>query len=141
VSFGQAPERGIQRMDILRDAIAQWSLDYDLVLLDIAPLLPSADAELLIDAIGQVFLVVEANAATKGEVARARAQLEKMAPDALGLVVNRVSMELGGQELKAQLVETITGGSFSTFMSLSFLRLQLEMLRVRWSRKRFWFRR
>jgi len=141
VSFGQASERGIQRMDILRDAIAQWSLDYDLVLLDIPPILPSADAELLIDAIGQVFLVVQANAATKGEVARARAQLEKMAPDALGLVVNRVSMELGGQELKAQVVETITGGSFNTFMSMPFLRLQLEMMRLRWSKKRFWPRR
>lgn len=141
VSFGHAPERGIQRMDILRDAITQWSLDYDLVLLDIPPILPSADAELLIDAIGQVFLVVQANAATKGEVVRARAQLEKMAPDALGLVVNRVPMELGGQELKAQMVETITGGRFSTFMSMPSLRLHLEMMRVRWSRKRFWFRR
>lgn len=141
VSFGQASERGIQRLDILHDAIAQWCLDYDLVLLDIPPVLPSADAELLIDAIGQVFLVVEANAATKGEVASVRLQLEKMAPDALGLVVNKVSMELGGNELRAQMVETITGGSFRTFMSMSSLQLQLQMMRVRWSKKRFWFRR
>ena len=125
----------------MRSAIAQWSLDYDMVLFDIAPILPSADAELLIDAIGQVFLVVEANAATKGEVAQARSQLEKIAPEAIGLIVNRVPMEVGGSELQAQMVETITGGSYNAFMSMSFLRLQLAMLRVRWSKMRFGHRR
>ena len=141
VPFGQSRAHGIQRLDILRSAIAQWSLDYDMVLFDIAPILPSADAELLIDAIGQVFLVVEANAATKGEVAQARSQLEKIAPEAIGLIVNRVPMEVGGSELQAQMVETITGGSYNAFMSMSFLRLQLAMLRVRWSKMRFGHRR
>ncbi len=141
VPFGQAVDRGIQRLDILRDALAQWCLDYDLVLLALPPILPSADAELLIDAIGQVFLVVEANAATKGEVASVRAQLEKMAPDALGLLVNKVPMEIGGDALKAQIVENITGGRFKTFMSLSSLGLRLEIMKLRWSQMRFWFRR
>lgn len=141
VPFGQGGEASIQRLDVLKVALEQWSQRYDIVLLDLPPILPSADAELLIDVIGQVFLVVEAEATTKGEVARARAQLEKLAPEAVGLVVNRVPLETGGNELKAQMVETITHGRFQTFMSMSALQLQVQLLALRWQRMRWASRR
>ena len=131
VGFGHARDTGIQRLDILRDALASWAQEFDTVLVDIAPILPSADAELVIDAIGQVFLVVEAGVANKGEVARARAQLERLAPEAVGLVVNKVPLENGGPALRAQMVETITRGRFQTFMSTPYLRLQYELLKTR----------
>lgn len=134
VPFGPAGDSSIQRLDVLKVALQQWSQRYDIVLLDLPPILPSADAELLIDVIGQVFLVVQAEAATKGEVARARAQLEKLAPDAVGLVVNKVPFEAGDSGLMAQLVETITHGPFRTFMSMSALRIQLQLLALRWQR-------
>lgn len=136
VPFGSLRDTGIQRLDVLKTALEQWSQRYDIVLLDLPPILPSADAELLIDAIGQVFLVVEAEIRTKGEVARARAQLEKLAPDAVGLVVNKVPLEAGDSGLRAQLVETITHESFQTFMSMSWLRLQVQLLALRWQRLR-----
>jgi succinoglycan biosynthesis transport protein ExoP len=97
------------------------------VLIDLPPLLPSADAELLIDAIGQVFLVVEAEVLNKADVVRARLQLERMDPDAVGLVVNRVPVESGGESIKSQLVETITGDKFNTFMSSSSLGLRWSL--------------
>jgi Mrp family chromosome partitioning ATPase len=131
IGFGHARDTGIQRLDILREALTRWATEFDTVLVDIAPILPSADAELLIDAIGQVFLVVEAGVATKGEIARARGQLERLAPEAVGLVVNKVSLESGWPELRAQMVETITRGRFQTFMSTSYLHLQYDLLKAR----------
>ena len=140
VPFGQARESGIQRLDILKTAIEAWSQNYDIILVDIAPILPSADAELLIDAIGQVFLVVEADIVTKGQVNHARAQLEKLAPEAVGLVVNKVRLETGGRELQEQMIETITRRRFESFMTLSNLHLQFELLRIRWQQFKFWRR-
>ena len=100
---------------------------------------PCADAELLIDAIGQVFLVVEAEATTKAEVARARVQLEKLAPEAVGLIVDKLTIETGGSDVRASVVETITGKKFQTFMSKPAISLQLELLRLHWTR--FWQRK
>lgn len=139
VPFGQARATGIQRLDILRAAIDQWLKTYDLILVDIPPILPCADAELLIDAIGQVFLVVEAEATTKAEVARARVQLEKLAPEAVGLIVNKLTIETGGSYVRASVAETITGKKFQTFMSKPAISLQLELLRLHWTR--FWQRK
>jgi Mrp family chromosome partitioning ATPase len=103
-----------------------------MVLIDLPPLLPSADAELLIDAIGQVFLLVEAEVLTKAEVVQARVQLERMDPDAVGLIVNRVPVESGGDSIRMQLVETITGDRFTHFMSSSVwaLRWNLFLLKL-----------
>jgi Mrp family chromosome partitioning ATPase/uncharacterized protein involved in exopolysaccharide biosynthesis len=140
VPFGQARESGIQRLDILKAALVEWSATYPMVLVDIAPILPSADAELVIDAIGQVFLIVEANSVTKGDVVRARNALQKLAPDAVGLIVNKVALEDGGNELTSQLVETITGGRFQTFMSTSSVGLRIEAMRTRLKRM-FWLRK
>ena len=127
VPYGLSTESGIKRLDVFKAALETWSTQFDMVLIDLPPLLPSADAELLIDAIGQVFLLVEAEVLTKADVVRARVQLERMDPDAVGLIVNRVPMESGGESIKSQLVETITGDKFNTFMSSSSMSLHWSL--------------
>ncbi len=131
VPYGLSIDSGIKRLDVFKAALQTWREQFDMVLIDLPPLLPSADAELLIDAIGQVFLVVEAEVLTKADVVRARVQLERMDPDAVGLIVNRVPVESGGEPIRNQLVETITGGSFNHFMSSSQLALRWSLLRLR----------
>lgn len=134
VSFGQSQQTGIQRLDILRGAITQWLSRYDLILVDLPPILPCADAELLIDAIGQVFLVVEAEAVSKAEVVRARVLLEKLAPEAVGLIVNKLTLEGSEGDVRARVVESVTGRKFQAFMSMPDFSLQLQLLRLRWTR-------
>jgi len=106
------------------------------VLVDVAPLLPSADAELLIDLIGQVFLVVEAGGASKGDVARCRAVLEKLDPRAVGLIVNRVTLDFAGAHAREYVVENITGGRAERFLNVSQVRLWLQLQHAAWSRRR-----
>ena len=48
VSIGHEADRGLTRIDLLRQALAAWSDGYDHVLCDLPPLLLSADAELFI---------------------------------------------------------------------------------------------
>lgn len=139
VPYGRLRDGGIQRLDRLRDALAAWQQDFDLVLVDVAPVLPSADAELLIDTIGQMFLVVEAESVSKRDVVRARLALEKMAPQAVGLIVNKVHLARGGADLHAQVVETITRGRFEHFMTQPALALQWQLLLARlgqWRQRR-----
>ncbi len=131
VPYGQSIDSGIKRLDVFMSALETWSRQFDMVLIDLPPLLPSADAELLIDAIGQVFLVVEAEVLNKADVVRARVQLERMDPDAVGLVVNKVPMDSGGESIKSQLVETITGDKFNTFMSSSGMSLRWNLFLLR----------
>jgi succinoglycan biosynthesis transport protein ExoP len=128
VSVGGLREGGLKRMDRMRQALQAWRQQYDLVLLDIPPLLPSADAELLVDEAKQVFVVVEAAAVSKAELGQLRAQLARQAPDSVGLLVNRVSMEQGSDVLNQHILEGITGGRFSRFMSTSILQLRLELI-------------
>jgi Mrp family chromosome partitioning ATPase len=131
VPYGLSTDSGIKRLDVFKAALDTWHEQFDMVLIDLPPLLPSADAELLIDAIGQVFLLVEAEELTKADVVRARVQLERMDPDAVGLIVNRVPVESGGESIKTQLVETITGGRFNRFMSSSQWALHWSLLQLR----------
>lgn len=136
VSFGDPEAGGLQRLDRLRAAIEQWSTDFDLLLFDLPPLLLSADAELLITPLGQVFLLVEAGVTTKSEVVQARGLLHQLDPAAVGLIVNKLPIESAGAELKSQMVEAITHERFHHVMSLSSLGLQLELLRLRLQRWR-----
>jgi succinoglycan biosynthesis transport protein ExoP len=131
VPYGLSIDSGIKRLDVFKAALKIWQEEFDMVLIDLPPLLPSADSELLIDAIGQVFLLVEAEENSKADVVRARIQLERMDPDAVGLIVNRVPVESGGESIKTQLVESITGGRFNHFMSSSQLALRWSLLRLR----------
>jgi Mrp family chromosome partitioning ATPase len=136
VGFGAELMAGVQRLDRLKPLIAAWSNEYEFVLIDLPPLLLSADAELLIDALGQVFLVLQAQAVGRGEVLRAKRLLEKLDPEAVGLFVSDIPMFDGGGYVKELMVETLTREPFSRFMSLSNLRLQVELLRAHWLQMR-----
>lgn len=125
---------GLQRIDRLRAALAQWRNEYELVLVDAGPLMSSADTEMVIDAVGQVFLVAEAQRLTKAELQRASQQLQRQALSAVGLVVNKVPVEMGGAVLMNEVVETITRGRYRHFMSMPLLQLRLAVWRLQLQR-------
>ncbi len=133
ISIGKHKKDGLKRLDLFKSAIATWSAQYDYVLFDLPPLLLSADSELLIEAIGQVFLVVEADNVTKGEVTRAKRLLEKINPDAVGLFVNDIPLFRGGGYMEELILETLTGHKFSSFNTLSGMRLRWQTLLTKWS--------
>ncbi len=76
-------------LEILREAAKVYSL----VLVDVPPLLLSADAELIVGLADVAVLVVEAGSATKQEVRRAARLLERGRPPAVGTILNRVSID------------------------------------------------
>ncbi len=139
VGFGGQGSFGIQRLDRLKLLIEHWRITHDFVLIDLPPLLLSADAELLIGALGQVFMVVEAQSVTKGEVSRAKRMLEKLDPEAVGLFVDNVPLFRGPGSgyMEAVMLETISKTPADKFMSLSSLKLHIELLRMRWVQWRF----
>lgn len=133
VAIGAERNSGLQRLDLLQQACAAWAQDFDYVLFDLPPVLLSADAEMLIEALGQVFLVVEGEAVTRGEVSRAKRLLQKIDPEAVGLFVNNLPLFHGGGYMQELIVETLTRGKFSRFMTSAEAKLQWELLRTRWS--------
>ncbi len=136
VGFGDQKFTGVQRLDLLQQAVAQWRQHHDYVLVALPPVLLSADAELLIGALGQVFMVLEAQSVSRGEVVRAKRLLEKLDPEAVGLFVNSIPMFEGGGYMQELLLETLTKHDFTRFMSLSNLRLQVALLHARWVQNR-----
>lgn len=136
VGFGDQKSTGVQRLDLLQQAVAQWRQHHDYVLVALPPVLLSADAELLIGALGQVFMVLEAQSVSRGEVVRAKRLLEKLDPEAVGLFVNSIPMFEGGGYMQELLLETLTKHDFTRFMSLSNLRLQVALLHARWVQNR-----
>jgi Mrp family chromosome partitioning ATPase len=91
-------------------------------------LLVSADAELLVRTVGQVLLVVEAGAVTKGEVQRAGRLLQSIDPEAVGMVVNRISPFHSGGYLRELMLENISGRRSGTVLSTPRWRLWLSTL-------------
>ena len=136
VGFGSQLSSGVQRLDLLKQAVSLWSDQYEFVLIDLPPLLLSADTELLIGALGQVFIVLEAQVVSKGESTHAKRMLEKLDPEAVGLFVSNIPVFQDGGYMKELMIEMLTKEKFSRFMSLSNLRLQIELLRAQWVQKR-----
>lgn len=136
VGVGLRTGHGLQRLDRLRGTLERWSAQYDYVLFDLPPLLLSADAEMLIEQLGQVFLVVKAESETKGEIGRAKRLLQKIDPQAVGLFVNAVPLFRGSGYMEESIVETLTRVRFNDFMTASDLRLKWEMLRTYWAMHR-----
>ncbi len=108
VRIGGEREGGLQRLDLLKDAVAEWSSRYDYILFDLPPLLLSADAEMLVDALGQVFLVLEAEAVSAGEISRAKRLLQKIDPEAVGVFVSKVPVFRGSGYMEGLIAETLT---------------------------------
>jgi Mrp family chromosome partitioning ATPase len=100
---------------------------------DVPPLLLSADAELLIEVIGQVFLVAEIQSMTKADVVRAKGVLEKLDPDAVGLFVNGVPIGPSSSGVDPVIVESLTGKKYKEFMQVPYWSLRLEIVKTQWS--------
>ncbi|MEY4749803.1 MAG: hypothetical protein RIQ60_2017 [Pseudomonadota bacterium] len=107
VAWRQAPGGGLRRLDLLEAAIERWSARYDFVFFDLAPLLLSADAEMLVQATGQVLLVIDAEGVMRGEILRARRMLQKINPEAVGLVVTRIRVFRGSGYMENLIDETL----------------------------------
>lgn len=69
---------------------------YDFVLLDLPPLMVSADAEILARSADVTVLVIEAETTTKGELRQAAKALERLRPKAAAAIMNKVSAKAGG---------------------------------------------
>ena len=115
VPVGTRVGDGVRRLDLLTQAVQAWSESHDVVLFDLSPILLSADAEMLVEKLGQVFLVVEAQAASRGEILRARRRLQQIEPEAVGLVVNRVPVFRGAGYMESLIAETLTGHRVDDF--------------------------
>jgi succinoglycan biosynthesis transport protein ExoP len=131
VAIGGEGRDGLRRLDRLQEAMVAWSTSYDYVLVDLPPLLLSADAEMLVDALGQVFLMLEAEAVSRGEITRAKRLLQKLDPEAVGLFVSKVPVFHGAGYMEELMAETLTQKRFEHFMSLARWRLWWEVLRLK----------
>ncbi|WP_176049697.1 cellulose synthase operon protein YhjQ/BcsQ [Burkholderia sp. BCC1644] len=130
-----ASSEGLTRLDRLAECLAAWAADYDFVLVDMPPLLVSADTELLLSRIAHVMVVLEAGATTRGEVARARRMLQTIDPDAVGFVLNRVRPFNGGGYLRENLVEFLTRRKHRDVMTAGQWQLWLGRMQVLLLRK------
>lgn len=128
---GRAGRFAIERLDRLAQALRHWATDADFVLVDMPPLLASADAELLVRTVGQVLLVVQAGAVTQGEVRRASRLLQAIDPEAVGLVVNRISPFAAGGYLRELMLESLSGRRSDTVFTTPRWRLWWATLFIR----------
>lgn len=137
IGVGDA-SRGLRRLDRFRLALDNYADQYDFVLVDLPPLLQAADAELLIEAVGQVFLIVQAASITRGELLRGKRQLQRLDPEAVGLFVNRLPLFRGSGYLEEAVLETVSRTRYEQLMPKSYWELQVEVLRTR---ALLWWRR
>lgn len=126
----------IERLDRLGTALADWSTQADFVLVDMPPLLVSADAELLVRSVGSVLLVVQAGAVTGGELQRASRLLKTINAEAVGLVVNRVAPFTAGGYLRDLMLESVSGRRLGAVFTLPRWRLLTSTLFLRSKRGR-----
>jgi len=118
----------LDRLDRLSETINLCAPHYQFILVDMPPLLLSADAEIMLNHLGQILLVVEAGAISRGELSRAARILDKTVSQAAGVIVNRVKTVERGGYIHELLVEFLTQRKFSDFESQSDWRLQTQKL-------------
>lgn len=131
VGFGIQTIAGIQRMDRLKTATQYWQEQYEFVLVSLPPLLLSGDSELLIGALKNVFMVIEAQVVSKGEASRAKRLLQKLDPEVVGLYVDNIPLFGDSGYLEENAIETIGKTNIENFMSLSRWRLELQLFFAR----------
>ncbi len=93
----------------MRQVLIDLEAQYDLVIIDAAPLLLSADTELLVRLTGATLLVVQAGGVSRGEVRRALRLLQTIGPEVVGVMLNRVPIYQGGGYFTGLLQEFQTG--------------------------------
>ena len=134
IGIGTLPAvRHIDHIDRIGEFSKTWLKSYRFVLVDIPPLLLSADSEFLAHHLRNVFLVVQSGVNTKGELKRVGRHLEKVDPASVGLIVNRIRPFQGGGYLKELMIEFSSarnlGEYFTTPAWSLLLRAQLMGLR------------
>lgn len=103
---GQIGEDGrhrIEDMPAVAAALGELAKQYDVVLIDAAPLLLSSDTECLAQVANAVLLVIDAAGVQAAEVRQAAAQLERLATPVVGAVLHRVRDDHRTASLLAQL--------------------------------------
>jgi Mrp family chromosome partitioning ATPase len=93
VSAGESQMQDCSHLPRLLDRL---SGDYDMMLIDAAPIRVSADTEYLAGICDAVWLVVRARVAQVGEVKGSAARLERAAPAAVGLIMTGLKVFFGG---------------------------------------------
>lgn len=109
--------RHLDRLDRIGELCKRLGEEYRFILVDIPPLLLSADAEILAHNLDHIILVVEAEGIVVGELRRAGRELEKLEPAAVGVLVNRVRPFAGGGYLRNLMLEYLTGRKPADYFS------------------------
>jgi hypothetical protein len=122
------PSKHLDRLERLPGLTQEWAAEYDVILVDLPPLLVSADAEILVRSLGHVIVVIEADSQIVGEIKRARRLLQKLDPPAIGLIVNRIRPFDGGGYLQSSMLEHLTGLKPNEYYSTSSWELTLHSL-------------
>lgn len=129
---GATAGRHLDHLDRIPALAEATQTRFRFVLADIPPLLLSADAELLARSLQHLVLVVEAGHTHVGELRRTARQVEKLAPAAVGVVVNRVQAFAGGGYLHEMLIEYLTGHKAADYFThpawLTALRARLATM-------------
>ncbi len=102
-------EKNLPDIQNLIGVLRQAGESYSIVLVDIPPILVSADAEYIARAADVVVLVVEAESVTKAELRRAARSLERIHAPAVSVVLNRVRANAPGEVASKALHEFETG--------------------------------
>jgi succinoglycan biosynthesis transport protein ExoP len=126
----------LDRLDRLGEALAACPQRYRFILVDMPPLLLSADTEIMLGQLGHVLLVVEAGGVGRGELLRAGRLLQQTVSQAAGIIVNRVRPVGGGGYFGELLIEYLTRRKFSQFYPQGRWRFQCQQLAARWRARR-----
>lgn len=77
----------------LQSRLQNYFADYNLILLDTAPILASAEAEILVEAADATILIVEAVKVERWQLNSVLKRMEQLGLAAVGVVVNRLKVE------------------------------------------------
>ncbi len=125
----------LDRLDRIAEVARGWTEQFSFVLVDLPPLLLSADAEIMARNLEHLIVVVEANGIVTGELRRASRQLEKLDPASMGVVVNRVRPFDGGGYLQGAMVEYLSGHKLREYFTTSSWQLGLLAGWIRMQRR------
>ena len=109
----------LDRLDRIAEVTQAWGQDFRFVLVDLPPLLLSADAEILVRNLQHLIVIIEASDTVAGELRRAGRQLEKLDPASVGIVLNRVRPFDGGGYLRGAMFEYLSGRKLSEYYTTS----------------------
>lgn len=76
------------------DLLNMFNADYDVVIIDSAPVLPAADATILASRVDGVLLVYQVGKTARGALRRTKTQLENVNAKMTGIVINNFKVDL-----------------------------------------------